>query len=152
MKRKDKKDAIRRELESIRKRRKGLLRPADVVEFAKNPKTALHGCFTWDDTKAAMEYRLWQAREIIRVQLTVIEGQRRSIRAYVSLQEDRKRPGGGYDTIVRVMSTEDRREALLREALQELNRLRAKYRQLKELAPVFDAMSNVEKARKKAAG
>lgn len=35
----------------------GRLTPQLVVNAAKNPKSALHSRFEWDDTKAAARYR-----------------------------------------------------------------------------------------------
>ena len=53
----------------------GKLRPKDVVEFARNPATALHECFEWDDKKAAVQGRLWeQAREDAQKFLNKYEG------------------------------------------------------------------------------
>jgi hypothetical protein len=46
------------ELNQIAATHGGELREEDVVEFAKNPETALHDYFTWDDKKAAAKYRL----------------------------------------------------------------------------------------------
>jgi len=135
--------AIQKELETIRKRHNGLLRPADVVEFAKDKATALHGQFTWDDGKAAEEYRLWQARMIIRVTVSVMPKVEKECRAYVSLMNDRQRDGGGYRSMVSVLSDAERREALLQEALAELNVFRRKYALLKELAPVFAAIDEI---------
>ena len=37
-----------------------------VVEAARPKKAPLHPAFEWDDTKAAEEHRLWQARRIVR--------------------------------------------------------------------------------------
>ena len=48
---------VYRELNSIRRKRNNVLRPRDVVEFARNPKTALHREFEWDDEAVAMHYR-----------------------------------------------------------------------------------------------
>lgn len=48
---------VYRELNSIRRKHNNVLRPRDVVEFARNPKTALHHEFEWNDTAAAMYYR-----------------------------------------------------------------------------------------------
>lgn len=141
--------SVQSELESLRNQNGGILKPDVVVEFAKDPSTALHSRFTWDDNKAAYEYRLWQAREIIRVEVTVIESTNEPIRAYVSLQEDRVRPGGGYRSMVDVMTDDQRRESLISQALSELNRVREKYKTLKELAPVYAAMDAVAKKRKR---
>ena len=73
----------KQELEQIRKANDGELRPADVVEFARNPDTALHSRFTWDDDKAAAEYRLWQARELIRVVVQLHPKTNKKMRVYV---------------------------------------------------------------------
>jgi len=134
---------VYRELEQIRKSNGGLLRPLDVVEFARNPKTALHGRFTWDDSKAANEYRLWQARQIIRVSVTVIPNAEKEYHAYVSLKDDRKQEGGGYRSTVSVLRHSVRRDAMLREAMEELDVFRRKYAILTELAPVFEAIVTV---------
>jgi hypothetical protein len=44
----------------------GRLTPVEVLEYAKNPDTALHSQFEWDDTVASNRYRLDQARYYIR--------------------------------------------------------------------------------------
>lgn len=41
------------------------LQPEDVVEAAKDPKSALHVRFEWDDTVAAQKYRNHIARQVI---------------------------------------------------------------------------------------
>lgn len=43
------------------------LTPNKVVEIAKDPESPLHGHFCWDDNEAAHQYRLEQARSLIRV-------------------------------------------------------------------------------------
>lgn len=136
--------AIDRELELIRRRNGGILRAEQVVEFARNPKTALHSQFEWDDTKAGYQYRLWQAREIIRVRVTMEPRINAETRAYVSLYSDRKQPGGGYRAIADVLSDEERREELLQQALRDMEAFKHKYIQLKRLAPVFAAMDRVQ--------
>lgn len=45
---------------------KGNVRPVDVIEAARDPKSALHKDFEWDDTKAAHKHRLETARKLIR--------------------------------------------------------------------------------------
>ena len=62
-----KKSKVSQELEEIRKRHIGILRPRDVVKYAENPDTALHDKFEWDDSLAGAKYRLQQAAEIIRI-------------------------------------------------------------------------------------
>lgn len=131
-------EAIQHELELIRQNAGGILLPEHVVDFAKSPNTALHGKFTWDDSKAAHEYRLWQARQVIRVNVTVIGNQQPEVRAYVSLNSDRRQQGGGYRAITDVMSDAERRRELINQAFAEFDRWRKRYQELTELAPLFE--------------
>lgn len=139
--------SVKEELELIQQQNDGLLRPIDIVQFAENPETALHSQFTWDDQKAGYEYRLWQAREIIRVNVEVIETRNDpvSVRAFVSLPSDRKNPGGGYRGIRDVMADDGWRKEMLAMAAREMKRFQDQYQALSELSDVFTAM---EKARK----
>lgn len=131
------------ELEQICTQAGGVLRPEDVVVFAKNPRTALHSWFTWDDTAAAREHRLWQARQVIRVCVTVQDNQQGPpLRTYVSLYEDRGQDG--YRLLTDVMSDEEMRDKLLTQALSELRTWQEKYRQLEKLVPIFAAAEKVE--------
>ena len=143
--------AIEQELESIRLDNRGILRPIDVVTFAEDPATALHAKFQWDDTVAAHQYRLWQAREIIQVRVTLLAEDVAATRAYVSLGEDRnaKGGGGGYRQIVDVLRNPKRRERFLTEALMEIERLQVKYGVLRELAAVWEAASAARKKKRK---
>lgn len=146
---------IRKELEIIRKRNGGLCRPADVVAYARNKGTALHDQFTWDDGDAAEKYRLWEARQVIRVHVTVLPNDAKPIRAFVSLRSDRD-TGGGYRTIEDVMAKNSWREELLDQAMAEQQLWQSKYEHLVELAPLFEAREKVAaqlaKAKTKANG
>ena len=53
------------ELERIRKK-EGCLVPAVVVDAASKPRNPLHKEFEWDDGEAAIQYRLEQARKMLR--------------------------------------------------------------------------------------
>lgn len=141
-----KKNAIPEELETIRQQHKGLLKPRDVVEFAKDPQTALHNHFLWDNSKAAHQYRLWQARQIIRITVTIAPGTKIEDRVFVSLMDDRKKTDGGYRTTIDVMSDAEQKTAMLTEALAELNVFRRKYARLTELSKVFAAIDAATEA------
>lgn len=132
------------ELLIISKEHGGILRPVDVVEYAKNPDTALHSKFTWDDTVAAHEYRLWQARQVIRVSVHYLKAAKRNTKVFVSLKTDRHQAGGGYRTTVNVMKSPELRDQLLNEALEELERIKDKYQHLSELASVFAELDRVK--------
>jgi hypothetical protein len=127
----------------------GILIPSVVVDAARPVESPLHSRFEWDDGKAAEEYRIWQARQLISVMVHVIGAKESEPeRVWVSLEEDRLRKGGGYRALVDVLSDSDMRKRLLAQALKELENFQAKYSKLKELAGLFAAM---KKVRRKAA-
>lgn len=143
----ERRELIRAELEQIRQSHGGLLRPEDVVKFARNKRSALHGEFEWDDAKASAEYRLEQARRVIRVSVTVLpspHADQEPVRAYVSIASDRVQPGGGYRALAEVMSDDQMRAELVNEALGEVKRWRRKFERLRELVPIFKAIDKVE--------
>ena len=67
------------------------------------------------------------------------------MRAFVSLSTDRM-AGGGYRTLQSVMSDEQLRNQMLRDALGELRAVEQKYRRIERLSPVFAAVDRVAKA------
>jgi hypothetical protein len=118
----------------------GLLRAVTVVEHARDPGTALHTCFEWDDTRAAERYRLAQARHLLRVAVIILPSLEEPFRAFVSLAADRgRRPGGGYRAIDDVLRDVDRRDRFVEQAREDVIRLQAKYRVLVALVPRFAA-------------
>lgn len=135
------------ELKRIAKENNGLLSPKAVVDAARDEESPLHDSFTWDDTEAAENYRLWQARKLIRVTVERVQvgEETRSVNVWVSLTPDREVEGGGYREVVAVMKNKGRREQLLADALSELERVRVKYADLEELAEVFAAVALVRK-------
>ena len=137
------KDRIEQELNEIMEEHDGVLHPAHVVAFAKDPQTALHSRFEWDDTAAAEQYRLVQARQLIRVYVEVAEDSVTEIRAFVSLPSDRE-TGGGYRKTTTVMSDAERRAELIRTALRELATFKRKYAALQEFSKVFAAVDEVK--------
>lgn len=115
----------------------GILRPSDVVEAAANAASALHEFFEWDDSLAAQQHRLRQARDLIRIQVRFEPRVNRNHVVYVSLPSDRTEDDGGYRITTEVMDDDMRRAELLASALRELEHFRIKYRELAELAGVF---------------
>jgi hypothetical protein len=135
-----KSEEIRFELEVIAEANDGLLRAEDVVEFARDENTALHKHFQWDDTEAARQYRIIQARNIIRVVVVVTPEISEPYRVAVSMENDRYTPGGGYRLMKDVMSDEEKRTAFVAQAKRELDAWRNRYKHLKELADIFAAI------------
>lgn len=143
------------ELLLIKDQNHGFVDPVAVVEYARDPKTALHNRFEWDDTEAAERYRIWQARQIIRMELVVVpvdEGKGKTVRSFISLVADRRTEADkGYRFMVDVLSDTDLREQMLDAAHRDMLIFRRKYNQLNELAKVFEAMEQVH-SRKRSHG
>jgi len=139
-----------KELKALQAKNAGVLYPADVVDFARNPKTALHSAFQWDDTKAAEAFRLHQARQLISVTVDVEASDRAdlSVSAFIALRDDRKGEGG-YRSVSVLLETARGREAILDTAMWELDAFQRKYAELKELCDVFAAIRKVRARIKK---
>lgn len=137
---------IIQELDRIASRNGGILQPEKVVEEARNSRSPLHSKFQWDDTIAAHEYRIFQARNLIRVAVNVIpNGDETAERIWVSLRSDQQSEGGGYRALVDVLSDKQLRKQLLDEALKDMEYFQEKYSHLKELSEVFLAIKKIKK-------
>jgi hypothetical protein len=145
-----KRTQIAAELEALAKRGRGRLNPRRIVEWAREHRaSALHGCFTWDDSRAAHQYRLWQARQlIVSVEVQHEDGRKRQV--YVSPVSSRG-PSGGYRRLVDVMSDDELRMEMLHRALLELQETCDKYEDLCELAGVRAAVRLVRAEKGRAA-
>ena len=131
------------ELEAIRARHRGILRPKDVVAAAQAKSSPLHKYFEWDNTKAAQQYRLEQARLLIRCTIYTPDVSRKPVRMYVSLESDR-RSGDSYRAMGTVLSSVPLRDELLRQALAEARAWQERYQSFRELAGVFAEIERVE--------
>lgn len=138
--------AIDKELSAIERAHAGFLKAEAVVNYARNPRTALHKRFEWDDTKAAHQHRLAQAREIIRTRIYRLEtaGRELPMKVYVSLVPDQQQPGGGYRKMVDVLSDKAQREQLLLQCADDMRRFRARYQRLKEVVALCEQMHATE--------
>lgn len=121
-----------------------VLNAEDVLEFAKDPKTALHKHFTWDDAEAAKLWRLRQARNLIRVSIQFSADAPQTFRPLVNLVKDRAAPDGAYARAEDVYNAGERqRQLLLRQAIAEARRWQERYNGIAELTPVFEALQQV---------
>lgn len=121
--------------------KQGELTPAAVVEAAKNKASPLHDQFTWDNTKAATNYRLLQAAFLIKtVKIRVAQGED-SIRtnAYVLP----KKGNGQFRAIQDVLSDGDLADAMMDNARSELSAFKAKYGRLERLSSLITEMEKV---------
>lgn len=66
-------DAVAQELSAIAEKNGSGFDAALVVEAARDPASAMHRYFEWDDSLAAQQWRLYQARSLIRsIQVKVV--------------------------------------------------------------------------------
>jgi chaperonin cofactor prefoldin len=105
--------------------RNGELHTIDVVKHAEDPSSALHDQFEWDDSIAAHQHRLAQARQLIgRVKVKIVSQPGKSTRAFVSVHtaatnERVYRPVG--DVLASPVDREQHRQRLIQrlERIQE---------------------------------
>lgn len=123
----------------------GGLTPARLVDRSRGLRAPLHGCFEWDDIKAAELYREEQARYLMRsVVVARIEGDdheravtaRGPVRAFVHVSEE----ANVYEPIQAVVHDQDKREGLLKQAKADMAAFVRKYRALSELDGVMAAI------------
>lgn len=131
-------------LKEIARRDGGLLRPAAVVDAARDEKSPLHGAFEWDDTEAAQKYRLLQAQSLIRSFKVKIErnGQTQTVPVFVGVSTDRTgdKADNPYRMLEQVVEKPDLMAVAVRDALDQLEALRKRYAHLQELADVWAAV------------
>lgn len=121
----------------------GNLTSATVLESARPTDSPIHSLFEWDDTKAAEKYRLKQATQIICNLAVEIETDKKPIecRAFMEVTNEKN---GKFVNVQSAFQCEESREIVLHRALQELAVFKQKYKNLKELAKVFDAIEDLE--------
>lgn len=109
-----------------------LLVAEEVVEVARDESSPLHQCFTWDDTEAAKQYRLVQARRLISCEVVWPDDEKEHpVPRWVSLSSDRKRPGGGYRETKQVINSKKLLEELEATAKKDLDGVLKRYEMLK---------------------
>lgn len=129
-------------IETIRAER-GRVHAADVVDDARPEDAPLHPCFEWDDSAAAEKFRVQQARAVLEnlVVVPIESPEAPATRAFFAIGA----PNEPHDfvPISAVMSDEALRRKALRSVLEELNRIKQKYSDLRELADVWKALEAV---------
>lgn len=113
--------------------------PQNVVDLARNEKSAIHNDFEWNDTVAGEKYRLIQAAEMIRNFVIVREDKEaepvRALQISTTVNE--------YKPVEIILRNEDEYQALLKRALAELEAFKRRYQTLTELEPIFEAMKQI---------
>jgi hypothetical protein len=126
-------DTVARELRGLYRKNGNRLHPEDVVNAARDPESVLHSHFTWDDSKAADEYRLFQARRLIATVKIVVPasgGNSVTVRAYHALRSERK----GYRHTKDIVTTKELRDSLLSQLVSDLERIKDTYEAMRKMA------------------
>ena len=127
-------------LERIESRDGTITREA-FLEESRPVDSPTHSCFEWDDSVAAEKYRLNQSSAIIRdIKVTISSEDTEPIvsTAFVNIMSNPTAQEAQYQTMAVAVSNLDTRQVILQNALDDLNKLRIKYRDLVELSRVFD--------------
>lgn len=141
----DSADEVGKHLELLRERSKGELTPQDVLADAKNHNSPLHSFFEWDEGIAAEQYRLQQARGLIRAVVAVYVDETepaKRVQAFVHIPES---GAPHYRATEHAMSQERTREMVLRQAWREFQSWKKRYSHLDELAEFFKSVDRAAK-------
>jgi len=130
----NKKTQVEERLRELYKEHDGLS-PDIVLADAKSPKSLLHGEFEWDDKKASHEYRVEQARQLIRNVVYVYRTEHIVLKAPAYIRDPDAEPKTqGYLSVAKVSSdSEISRRALI----NELKAVAAALGRANSLAAVF---------------
>lgn len=124
--------------------------PQAVVEAARPKTSPLHRYFEWDNTKAAENYRKWQARELI---LSVYiqdddDPDAGPVRAFVNLTPEKDCDfiaGKGYVFTPTIASKANYQQQVLEYALGQIHSWREKFGNIKQFFGIvkeIDKLSN----------
>lgn len=138
----------RDELQRIYVKHQGL-KPADVVQESKPAKAPLHPCFEWNDSKAATEFRLHQARNIINiVQVTTTDtrGRKSTVPVFINVHEPTEENAHQrtYQPIEVAMNDPETRRTIIEACLNKLLMVRDNYRNLLEFNKVWSAIDELD--------
>jgi hypothetical protein len=118
----------------------GGLTPEILLRAAKPKTSPLHGQFTWDNVRAANDWRLYEARQLLgRYKIRVVEdGEPKHVRAFIHVPaEDRWR------SIEDVRSDHVRLQSVVEAAGRDLRAFRRKYEALIEVVEMRALLGEV---------
>lgn len=119
------------------------LQPQIVVDESKPEEAPLHPVFEWDDELAANNYRVEQARNLVRAIRIVDETGKQEnppVWVAVTIPETQER---AYVETTKAWSQKDMRTEVLADAVKQLRGLQSRYRHLSELSEVFEAIDRL---------
>ena len=136
-----KKRMIEKRLAFLTKKNDGVLTPDDVLSEASNPKSPLHDQFTWDDTAAAHQWRLSQARELIRSVRIEFKVDSRNVSTVRYVRDPDAGEKQGYSDVTKLRTSKDLSRAAL---AAELEQVKGRMDRARSLAEVFGMEGEVD--------
>lgn len=117
----------------------GTKSPQNIVDYAEaHPDSELYKCFTWDDTKAANEWRKQEARQVCRL-LVFADDETNEPTQIRVLQK----ATDAYEPVKTIVRNNDEYAKLLARAKAELKAFRERYKQINELEKVLEAIDEL---------
>lgn len=127
-------EKVHSELETI-----GTKSPQNIVDYAEeHSDSELHKCFTWDDSKAANEWRKQEARQVCRL-LVFADDETNEPTQIRVLQK----ATDAYEPVKTIVRNNDEYAKLLARAKAELKAFRERYKQINELEKVLEAIDEL---------
>ena len=129
-------------LENIREFNAGELTPAAIVDDAKRKNSPIHACFEWNNTKAAHQHRLYQARMMVQHVKVRIDSKPEAptVRAFVRIEREEQ---NFFTSVEDALGDEEMYAQVLARAKKEALDFQRRYQDLEEFAAVFKAISEV---------
>jgi hypothetical protein len=118
-----------------------------ILDEAKKKSSPLHNFFDWDNTTAGEKWRLQQARILINEVKVIVNSKERyafeNVRITVCDQpEETTRE---YKPIMEILSKEEYRKQVIKQALENATYWKEKYSEYNELKPIFVSINKVKK-------
>ena len=139
-------ETVHDEIMRIKAKHGGLVSPDQIVAEAAKKSNPMHKLFTWDDTEAAVKYRLSEAGSLLRaIEITYVDLPDQPRRAFEVTTK--KRAGDDvkqtlYSTAEEAASNPDNHSALIAEAVRTLMAWRARFRYLQELSKLIEEIDS----------
>lgn len=121
-------------IEMLRRKFKGELTPKDILADARHDNSPLNSFFEWDNSEAAEQYRLNQARGLIRAVVAIYVSPNKPEvrrRAYIHVPDS---SSPHYRETTDALAHNDTRQLVLARAMNELKQWRTRYKDLEEFA------------------
>jgi hypothetical protein len=133
--------------------RDGSITPASVLDEARDEASPLHTHFEWDDSEAAEQYRLVQARGLIRRYKVTVEVKPDTfvkVRQFSSVPAADPDEGTDYVLTSEALKDDAQRDFIFQQCMKEIASLRAKYGALVDFDAALRESIGAKRTRKKA--